>query len=105
MSLLRCSIAVVLFVIVCVYVSSVVCGVCSVEDQVASVNKTLTSFIQRWQALKPKELATWAPAEVERVFTSLAEWDDNLTDIRTQVERLKDNCVNFMVGALSLSFL
>ena len=67
------------------------------------MNKDLTRFTQRWQALKPKELEKWTPEEVEKVFTTLNEWEENLKELQTQAQTLKDNSNSFAVrGALRL---
>ena len=48
-----------LLVCVCVCVDMCVCTVCVCVWQVMKVNKDLSRFSQRWQALKPKALTKW----------------------------------------------
>ena len=40
------------------------CLPCLLVFQVITLNKALASYIQRWTALKPRELATWSTEEV-----------------------------------------
>ena len=39
--------------------------------QVITLNKSLASYIQRWTALKPRELATWSTEEVRLINLSI----------------------------------
>lgn len=33
------------------------------------------------------------------VFSSLTEWEDTLKELRTQIDTMRENCINFQVRA------
>ncbi len=37
--------------------------------------------------------------QVAGVFSSLTEWEDTLKELRTQIDTMRENCINFQVRA------
>ena len=73
------------------------------EERVMELNQEIEKFAQRWSALKPKEMASWARDAVLKVFADLAGWKESLEKLTTSTTELAESCGNF--GMANPSFL
>ena len=73
------------------------------EERVMELNQEIEKFAQRWSALKPKEMASWARDAVLKVFADLAGWKESLDKLTTSTTDLAESCGNF--GMANPSFL
>ena len=65
------------------------------ESDVVEMNRTIDSFHNRWQSLKPTEMKSWEKSRIEDVFVKLDNFWAEFEDVKKQASNLANNCVNF----------
>ncbi|CAM9144794.1 unnamed protein product [Heterosigma akashiwo] len=66
-----------------------------VEEEIMALNQNVDKFAQRWKALKPADMPSWAPEAVAKVFEALEDWNTQFGEIKNQADKLVENCRAF----------
>jgi dynein heavy chain 2 len=68
-----------------------------IEAKVIECNQEIEKFEQRWNALKPVEVASWEDEVIQKVHESMLEWREQLNELMGRSKTLVENCTTFQM--------
>lgn len=67
----------------------------NIDGEIVDTNRQIEKFLQRWEALKPRELASWDNESTSKVFEDLTSWRQQFDELQHKAQSLITTCDSF----------